>query len=121
MAKGSVCQGGPRKTGMQPVKKASVRRWLDWLLPGRMRQNTLVAMASSIGRCGCTFNSFKSKSRSVHATCQAHSPIQEGFSSGVLRSRSSKNAFKLSADVTGIWGVEFTHHSLLQNTPIFCC
>lgn len=54
---------------MQPVRKASVRRWLDWELPGRTRQKTLVAMASIMGRCGCTLSSFSSNSRSVHATC----------------------------------------------------
>ena len=67
--KGRVCQGGPRKTGMQPAMKASVRRWLDWELPGMMRQKTLPAMASSMPACGCTFSSFSANSLSVHATC----------------------------------------------------
>ena len=69
--KGRVCQGGPKKTGMQPAMKASVRRWLDWEFPGMMRQKTLPAMASSMPPCGCTFSSFSANSLSVHATCTA--------------------------------------------------
>lgn len=50
--RGRECQGGPTKTGMQPVRKASVSRWLDWLLPGMMRQKMLCVMFSSSCRCG---------------------------------------------------------------------
>jgi hypothetical protein len=67
--RGSECQGGPTKTGMQPARKASVRRWLDWLLPGRMRQKALLAICSSTALCRCVANSFCANSRSVHLTC----------------------------------------------------
>ena len=66
---GRECQGGPMKTGMQPARKASVRRWLLWLLPGRMRQKALLAICSSTDLCRCVTNAFCSNSRSVHRTC----------------------------------------------------
>ena len=56
--RGRECQGGPTKTGMQPVRNASVRRWLDWLLPGSIRQKLLRVMFSSSCRCGCTRMAF---------------------------------------------------------------
>ena len=57
------------KTGMQPVRKASVRRWLDWELPGMMRQKALLAICCISERCCCVAKRFCSNSRSVHLTC----------------------------------------------------
>ena len=59
------------KTGMQPVRKASVRRWLDWELPGMMRQKALLAICCISERCCCVAKRFCSNSRSVHLTCNA--------------------------------------------------
>ena len=54
---------------MQPVRKASVRRWLDWELPGMMRQKALLAICSTRERCCCVAKRFISNSLSVHFTC----------------------------------------------------
>ena len=67
--RGSECQGGPMKTGMQPARKASVRRCELWLLPGRIRQKVESAMCSSTLRCCCVAKMFCSNSRPVQRTC----------------------------------------------------
>ena len=45
--RGRECQGGPMKTRMQPVMKPSVRRRLDWELPGMMGQKAFWPSAAS--------------------------------------------------------------------------
>ena len=82
-AKGSVWKGGPRKTGMQPVKKASARRPLLWLLPGMIRQKCARAMSASSSGRGCVRSAFCAKFASVHATCEVrHHPQLSISSSG---------------------------------------
>ena len=61
---------------MQPVRKASVRRWLDWELPGMMRQKALSAICSTSERCCCVAKRFISNSRSVHLTCAGRTRSQ---------------------------------------------
>ncbi len=67
--KGREWKGGPRKTGMQPVKKASARWPLDCVLPGITRQNCACAMSFSSSGCGCVRCAFCLKFLSVQATC----------------------------------------------------
>ena len=42
------CQGGPRKTGMQPARKISLRRRVEGLSPGNAGQNTVCLILSNI-------------------------------------------------------------------------
>jgi len=51
--KGREWKGGPRKTGMQPVKKASAKCPLDCTLPGMTRQKCACDMSSNSSGCGC--------------------------------------------------------------------
>lgn len=44
---GISCQGGPMKTGMQPESTASVKRLLEAVSPGGIKQKMLRCMAAS--------------------------------------------------------------------------